>query len=238
MNYFIIPGNPPAVHFYEQWGKEIIAKEPTAKVRVSHYPRLAKNPNSESAMKEVLTAHREQLIAFYNETNSPISIIGHSLGGNIGLKILHEDMNEVIKKVILLHPFLRSPEKNGHLILKAAAFFYGKETLQSALIKNRKFLEYLSKDLPHVTNEEIEKSFHLAKHESITIATDRSPINIHQEKRDKVSVFYSLKDTWCTVGVIKELREQVKLFECSEPHDFITSQLHRQSLFAKILTTI
>ena len=238
MNYFIIPGNPPALHFYEEWAKEIITKEPTAKVRVSHYPRLAKNSNSESAMNEVLAAHREQLIAFYNETNSPISIIGHSLGGNIGLKILHEDMNEVIKKVILLHPFLRSPEKNGQIILKAAAFFYGKDFLQSAIIKNRKYLEYLSESLPHVTNEEIEKSFHLAKHESITIATDRSPIHIHQEKRDKVSVFYSLKDTWCPLGVINELREQVKLFECTEPHDFVTSKIHRQSLYNKIITAI
>ncbi|HXH73562.1 MAG TPA: hypothetical protein VNJ08_01255 [Bacteriovoracaceae bacterium] len=229
MNYFIIPGNPPAVHFYELWGKEIMVRVSGSKVRVSHYPLLEKNSNSEMAMNEVLAAHREQLRDFYNETKSPITIIGHSLGGYIGLKIFNEE------KVILLHPFLKRPEKGGQFILKAVASLYHREIFQAAIIKNRRFLEYLSKDLPHVTDNEIEKSFHLAKHESILMAADITPIHIHPEKRDKVSVFYNRKDTWCTAGVIAELRKQVKLFECTEPHGFITSENHRQSLFSKIL---
>lgn len=238
MNYFIIPGNPPAVHFYEQWGKEIIAKVPAAKVRVSHYPKLVKNLNSEKAMNDVVAAHLEQLMEFYNETNSPISILGHSLGGNISLRILNEDMNEVVKKAILIQPFLRSPGMLGQLILKAAAAIADREAIQAGLIKHRKFLEYLSRDLPHVTDEEIENCFHLVKHESKLIASDRSPIHIHHEKRDKVSVFYNRKDMWCSGGVIKDLREKVKLFECSEPHTFVTSGLHRRSLFDKILAVI
>jgi predicted alpha/beta hydrolase family esterase len=235
MNYFIIPGNPPAVHFYQLWGSEIIVRVPTAKVKVSSYPKLEKNSNSESAMNEVLTAHLEQLMDFYNETKSPITIIGHSLGGNMALKILHQDMNEVVKKAILIHPFLKRPSKVGQIILKTAASFYDRDALQAGLIKNRRFLEYLSNDLPHVTNEEMEKAFHLAKHELIQIASDTNPLHIHPEKRDKVSVFYKHNDPWCPAGVIAELCEQVKLFECTEPHNFVTSKLHRHGLLDKIL---
>jgi predicted alpha/beta hydrolase family esterase len=235
MNYFIIPGNPPAVHFYQLWGEEIIAKVPTAKVRVSHYPKLAKNSNSENAMNDVVLAHLEQLVDFYNQTKSPISIIGHSLGGNIGLRLLHKDQNEMVKEAILIHPFLKRPSKLGQLILKAASSFYERDALKARLIRNRRFLEYLSSDLPHVTDEEMEKAFHLAKHESIVIATDSNPLHIHPEKRDKVSVFYKRNDPWCTAEVIAELREQVKLFECPEPHNFVTSKLHRHSLLDKIL---
>jgi hypothetical protein len=235
MNYFIIPGNPPAVHFYELWGKEMIARAPAAKVRVSHYPKLIKNLDSEKAMDQVFTAHLEQLINFYDETKSPITIIGHSLGGNFGLRILNEDMNDIVKKAILIHPFLKQPNKLGQVILKAATLFHQSDVLQTGLIKNRKFLHFLSDDLPHVTNEEIEKAFHLAKHESITIGTDRSPIHIHHEKKDKVSVYHKRGDIWCPAGAVAELREHVKIFECSEPHNFVTAERHRHSLFTKIL---
>ncbi|MBA2404525.1 MAG: hypothetical protein H0V66_07130 [Bdellovibrionales bacterium] len=236
MNYFIIPGNPPASHFYELWKKELIALVPHAEVKVSHYPLLAKNANSVRAMEEVLEAHQKQLTDFYQETKSSITIIGHSLGGNIGLKLLNQDQNEMIEQVILLHPFLRRPQRSGQIILKAAALFYGRETIVSSIIKNRRWLEYLSKDLPHVTDEEIAKSFHLARHESQTISLDLGAIKIHPEKKDRVSVFYNRKDTWCPDDVIQELKAQVKILECLEPHSFVTSALHRQNLLAKILT--
>ena len=41
MNYFIIPGNPPALYFYQEWQKEIKAWQPQAHVFVSEYPLLS-----------------------------------------------------------------------------------------------------------------------------------------------------------------------------------------------------
>lgn len=238
MNYFLIPGNPPAAYFYELWNKEIVAIQAGAKAVVSHYPRLQTTSDSEEAMAKVLKAHREQLLSFHKKAAGPITIIGHSLGGHFALKLLHELHDEIdgpIQKVILLHPFLRKPETNGQIILKAVAKFYERERLQRLIIKNRRYLEYLSDELPFVTDEEIEKSFHLAHHESCIIATDSSPLIISQELRAKVSVFYRPKDIWCSPEVIANLKGQVPLFECTEPHSFVTKERHRRSLFAKIL---
>lgn len=233
MNYFLIPGNPPAVSFYKLWQDEIKAKHPFAQIRVAHYPKLQRTRNSHQAMNEILSSHLDQLNDFHREITAPITIIGHSLGGNFALKLL-DVADDKIHQSILIHPFLRMPKKKGQLILKTVAALHEFQPLQKMLVTNRKILEYFSDELPHVSDEEMGNSFHIAKHESVIISPDQSPVKIDHAHRDKVLVFYHNKDTWCTPIVINQLRGQVALHECSEPHGFITNQKERQTLFDKI----
>jgi hypothetical protein len=234
MNYFLIPGNPPAVQFYQQWGEEITQQSTHATFKVSHYPLLDQMSDSSKAMDLVLSEHRKQFKLFSEEVRSPVTIIGHSLGAHFALKLL-EEQGVSIDHIVLIHPFLKKPDLKGLLILKAAGTLHSFSRLQSGILKNRKHLEFFSKDLISVTNEEILKSFHLARHESQTIGKNLKTIEIHPHNLNKICVFFTKNDIWCGDRTVKELRNLVKVIECEEPHGFVTDVKHRKSLYHKIL---
>ena len=233
-NYFIIPGNPPAGHFYKLWGDEILSHSALVRVRISHYPKLARTKDSDVFMKNVLASHKEQLIEFHKICRGPITLIGHSLGGYFSLKLL-EETGELIEQAFLLHPFLRSPQQKGRLILKMVGALQEQDLFQRELIKKRKFLELFSKDLSFVTDAEIENTFQIAKHEWNIIGRDESPVFIPPDLRGKVVVFYHQNDTWCSPKVVEGLRQQVVILSCSEPHGFITNSQYRDTLLRKII---
>jgi hypothetical protein len=64
MNYLLIPGNPPAVHFYEEWKNEIELSQKDFLTRVSSYGQLTKNNSISSKLDEMITHHHEQLENF------------------------------------------------------------------------------------------------------------------------------------------------------------------------------
>ncbi len=233
MNYLLIPGNPPAVYFYQLWQREILQQQANSQVKVSPYPQLSPMADSARAMGIVTAAHAQQLEQFYFDTKQPITIIGHSLGGYFALKLL-EQQSDLIEKVILIHPFLRKPDLRGQIILKTAKSFYHSKNLQRLVLKSRKWIEYLSSDLPLVSNEELLNSFQLVQHENAVIASDDSSVYIDPKFRDKVQVFYTQQDSWCQPKVVTELQAQAAVICCAEPHGFITEEKHRRSLFKKI----
>jgi hypothetical protein len=234
MNYFIIPGNPPAVHFYKLWKKEIELFRPEAKVKICVYPRLEKENNSQVFFEKILLSHQEQLKQFYEEVQAPVTLIGHSLGGYFSLKLL-EGSSDFIQQTILLHPFLRFPKKRGKLILRTVSFLEKSKTIQDLIVRKRNFLERFSDELPFVSDDELYKTFAIAKHEFKVIAQDKRPLVIDDVYRDKIRVFYHGNDTWCPPHVFKSLQTQISAVECSEPHGFITEKGLRQSLMKKIL---
>ncbi len=234
MNYFIIPGNPPAIHFYELWKNEIETTFPKANVKICHYPLLAKSSDSQLYFQWVFSSHLQQLIEFHQTSRDPITIIGHSIGAYFALKLLEEFENE-IKDVILLYPFLRQPGLKGKLVLNMGKVIHSSNILQRFVIKNRKFLDFFSKDLSLVTNDELEKTFHIAKHEWNVVGLDDSPLLFKEEHRHKLRIYHHPRDTWCSSSFISTLREQVSLIECGEEHGFITNEKQRQSLLAKLV---
>jgi predicted alpha/beta hydrolase family esterase len=233
MNYFLIPGNPPAVHFYKQWQDEIHPTIPGSKTFVSAYPKLDKTNNSVQFMNLVHETHLHQLKKFHEVTKAPINLLAHSLGAYFALRLL-EDAPELINKAILIHPFLRAPGKRGQLILKTVALLQKVGPIPKFIIKNRNVLERFSQELTHITNDELEMTFHIAKHESKIIGDDLSDIKMQTHHREKIVVFFNKKDTWCTNQVVYGLKNQVKMVECHEPHDFIVNKEHRLSLLSKI----
>jgi thioesterase domain-containing protein len=234
MNYFLIPGNPPAVQFYQLWGEEIIQHSTHAKFMVSQYPLLDQMSDSSKAMDLVFLEHLRQFRIFSEEVRSPVTIIGHSLGAHFALKML-EEQGESIDHIVLIHPFLKKPDLKGLLILKAAGAIHTYSRLQSGILKNRKYLEFFSEDLLSVTDDEILKSFHLARHESQTIAKNLETIEINPQDQKKICVFFTKNDIWCGEKTVKELRNLVKVIECEEPHGFVIDGKHRKSLYQKIL---
>lgn len=233
MNYLLVPGNPPAAHFYELWASEIKDQQPEASVKVSRYPSVTFQPDSQQAMDEILSVHLRQLTEAYQEQQKPVTVVGHSLGGYFALRLL-EKAPEKIHQAILVHPFLRAPTLKGHAILKTVHALHGQTALQKIFIRSRKNIEKWVPDLAHLTKEEILSSFQLGRHEKATIGQDHSPLVFPPELRSKIKIFHTQKDTWCPFDLMKGVASQVTVQECTEPHDFITKAHHRQSLFSRI----
>jgi pimeloyl-ACP methyl ester carboxylesterase len=234
MRYLLLPGNPPAVHFYEVWKKEILRQQPGARVTISAYPLLDRHLNSVEAMKSILQVHSRCLQDFQRESGGPVTLIGHSLGGYFALKMLEEN-SSIVEKAILVHPFLRAPTRRGRMILNSAKTVGSISILKQGLLGSRKVLEKFLKNLSFVSDEELLKTFFIAFHENETIGKDRSPLIIAPEIRAKIRVLYTRGDTWCPPPVIADLNGQVFLKECPEPHDYVVHAQHRESLFSKIL---
>ena len=235
MNYLLLPGNPPAVHYYELWGREITARLPGARVSVSHYPDLRPTTDSPKAMREILDAHFEQLQRFYQESGTPVTLIGHSLGAHFVMGLL-ELAPSLIQKAVLIHPFLRMPSLRGRFIVETVGSLYTQDSFQKLILRSRKMLERFSAELSYVTDNEILRTFHIARHESVTIGRDRTPIVIRSDHQDKIQVFYTRGDSWCQPSSVADLERQVSVHECPEPHGFIMTEEHRRSLFNRILS--
>lgn len=233
MHYFILPGNPPAAYFYQLWAREIAADYPGSLVTVSQYPQLPDTNDSSQAMNLLLDAHLKQMEDFCKSAGAPCTVIGHSLGGHFALKLL-EQRPHLIKQAMLVHPFLRTPSFLGKMILKTAASVSRSPILVRSIIQTRHGLNYLSRDLKYVSDQEIQIAFHLARHEAVTIGKDTKPIQIQPEHRRKLTVFHTPKDTWCGLGPVSELKKLVTVVECPQPHGFVTLRQHRQSLFKKL----
>lgn len=236
MHWFLIPGNPPARYFYELWGDEIRSERPGATFAVSRYPDLLNKINPKMAMDTIFNHQMDELIKYYHQIgNRPVTLVGHSLGAYFALRIL-ENAGYLLEEAVLVHPFLRAPGLVGKSILQSVGSLYGKANIQRKILEYRKLLEMFFLDLRNVTDEEIFQSFHLAHHEGHTIAKDTSFVEIKPEIRDKVSIYYTRDDHWCSQQVIDELRNQVYTLECSQPHGFVVDKNHRSELFQMIIS--
>ena len=234
MNFFIIPGNPPAIHFYELWRKEIEQQLPGAIGFSSDYPMLQSTSDSALFMNQVSSHHQKNFENFCSRVSGPVTILGHSLGAYFSLKLLNE-CDSKIENVILIHPFLRTPTERGKIILKTVSTFDRFSLLKNLILKQKRGLQYLAKDLMHVTEDELMKTFPIATHEWNIVGKDNSPLKIPSHHQKKISLYHTEMDTWCSPQVIQELKEQVQVYSCLEPHDFITQESYRLSLLKKIL---
>lgn len=182
----------------------------------------------------MINYHHEQLEKFHREVLKPVTIIGHSLGGFVALNLLGKSP-ALVKEVILLHPFLRQPELKGRFILKTVAALSKIDFVPKTVVKNRNVLEWFSKELPFVTNEEMHLSFDIAYFESKSIMKDISPLKLSHLDKSKIKMFYCDKDIWCPMNVVKELKTQIHSTKCLEPHGFITEKKYRETLWETIM---
>ncbi len=234
MNFFIIPGNPPALHFYELWMREIEQHLPGAIGFSSDYPALQWTSDSSLFMHQVSLHHQKNFENFCARVSGPVTVLGHSLGAYFSLNLLNE-CDSKIEKVILIHPFLRSPTERGKIILKTVSTLDRFSLLKNLIMKQKRVLQHLAKDLRHVTEDELMKTFSIATHEWNIVGKNSTPLKIPTHQHKKVSLYHTYMDTWCSPQVIQELKEQILVYPCVEPHDFITQESYRLSLLKKIL---
>lgn len=227
MHVFVIPGNPPAQHFYQLWAKEIEAKYQSVRVMISPYP------NTLTSLTDTITTHGQTLRKFHLAHGQPIKLVGHSLGGWIALHLLNEHLN-LINKCLLIAPFLERPGLKGRMILKGMHWLDKSQKAQRLLLKQRPFLNRWIRDLEHVTDREIALSIALAAHEHRVIGRGKIPIERIQSVRDKLQLIYCDRDKWCPPKTVKELNRWIPCEKLEIQHDFITDKSQRHKVLESI----
>ncbi len=229
MKLFIIPGNPPATHFYEVWKKELLQLNPNLEIYISAYPQLNFQQSSSDFLKEVEIYHENKFLQFIENSDSASILIGHSLGAFFSYEILKRN-SEKIKRCLLLHPFLRSPRLKGRAILKTINLVRRFEATENIFNKIKPALEKINSDLKYVTQEEASISLKLAFHEQEIIGKNKSPITIPDELRDKTRLIYTPKDNWCNPSTLEELKKQLVSVDLKTSHDFVLYPNERQAI--------
>lgn len=238
MNLFIIPGNPPAVHFYNKWIEEIAETHPDYGAFVSAYDTNL-SPSSPRYLEAVAANHTKNLEKYYLEVKKPITVVGHSLGAWMALKTLTAH-SKIIERCYLLYPFLQKPTARGRLILGLTHKFTKWRKFESAIIKSKPILSRIFTALDKVSTEEMRSTLRLAHHEHSTIANRRSPEdlavkNLSPELAKKLRFIYCENDTWCPPELQKNLRKSLKNKKVYAKHDFIISSHERAQVFRTML---
>jgi pimeloyl-ACP methyl ester carboxylesterase len=233
MNYFIIPGNPPALHFYQIWKQEIQAAHPQTSIMISPYPRYPLKQSSEDYFKLILNFHAEQLQAFQKTVNQPVTVIGHSLGGWMALNLLssHEAS---IDSCILLYPFLRAPSLKGKIILKSLHQLHKNSSFEKWVLKVRPLCEKINRDLRYVTDEELRSTLNLAHHEYVMIGKVKSLPKLDSPLYQKIRLIYCDDDTWCADQTLRNMIPYVSHLKTNAKHGFIVSKHQREVVFRNI----
>ncbi|MBS0625166.1 MAG: alpha/beta fold hydrolase [Verrucomicrobia bacterium] len=237
MHLFIIPGNPPAVHFYRLWAEEICRKRKECTVHISPYPRLPANEDSSRYLNDMAEIHAKELLAFHRAAKEKVFVIGHSLGGWMALRLL-EKHPDAIEKCLLLYPFLKRPSFKGRAILQLGRALYKVPFFQEALLSCRSFLERFVSDLTYVTDNELLASFSLVYHEQKIIGRHKETLHIPEPMREKLHMIYCDQDAWCPPETVDEMKQWISSEKLPTMHGFITSAKERAIVLEALLQKV
>jgi len=209
MNFFILPGNPPARYFYELWAAEIRERHPDARIEVAKYPLTPDIQDSRGYFRDLTNLLTKQFLEFRDREGANISLVGHSLGGYLALKVL-EKIPDDVESCYLLHPFLRQPMPLGRAILKLAHTLKYLPSFEKWLVRAQPLIGSFLDEALKITSEEIHVFAQLAYHEHLTISQDLSPPDIDPHLIHKVHVYSTEGDIWCPPSTVASLGEAVK----------------------------
>lgn len=234
MQIFIIPGNPPALHFYKLWAEEIQREYSECSVHISPYQRLPRNNNSFEYLRDIAAIHGKELLAFHKTSKDKIVVIGHSLGAWMALHIL-EEYTSIIEDCLLLFPFLRKPSLKGRVILKSMQLLHKTPLVENMLLGSRSILEKFFRDLKFVTDEELGISLILASHEHKVIGNCNKSLQIPDQVQDKLHMLYCDQDIWCPSHIINKMKDLISCEKADTTHGFITSAQERATVLKALL---
>jgi|GEM_PF-1149984 len=231
-NFFILPGNPPALHFYELWGQELREHNTDLKIRVARYPlatgKAEKSEKSDSNLyfENLTDSLIEQINEFRVAHGGNISLVGHSLGGYLALKVLNR-IPDQIHACHLFHPFLRRPTPRGRVLLKVAHELHKLPSLDKWLLRIQPTLGIFMKEALSITHEEIKIFTELAFHEHLTISQDLSAPQLGEEAKSKIFAYSTKGDTWCPPQSIDSLGQGVHHVVGPAAHNFVVNRAGR-----------
>jgi pimeloyl-ACP methyl ester carboxylesterase len=227
MKLFILPGNPPARHFYEVWIQELRERHPSLRAEVAHYPLQVETRDSSAYLERLADTVTEQFLAFRRSDGQPTRLVGHSLGGNLALRVLERVPGEV-ERADLLHPFLRRPLASARAILRIAHELYRRTpSVGDWLVRAQPVLGLLNADALKMTPDEIRVFAQIAFHEHLTIAQDTSPFDIDEALRAKLRIYSNERDVWSPPLLFAKLDVANKPFRGPALHDFIVRRAER-----------
>lgn len=225
MHLFIIPGNPPALYFYQLWAEEIQREYPGCFVHISPYQLLAHSDSSLEYLQGTAALHEQELLAFQKEAKGKVTLIGHSVGAWMAFRLL-EAQSAIVENCLLLYPFLQKPTFKGRVMLKSMRFLYRTSLAEIFLLGGRKLWEKFIKDMKFVTDQELRIGFALSYHEDPVIGRKRT-LHIPKELREKLSMIYCEGDKWCPLRAIQAMKEFIPCEKIGASHGFITSKEER-----------
>lgn len=223
--FLIIPGNPPASFYYDLWCKELKGIYPEYHFVSYAYP-IQRSQNSKDYISEIVDFYAQLILDRHADT--PITIVGHSVGGHIAYELLKRDELS-IRRSILIFPFFGKPRFVGKALLHVVSFIDRKKMIKKQLIKNKLLLSKIWKELENIKDDELISSTRLAHHEKYFFKDFIFP-KINSDQKDKVHLIYNLKDTWCTPKAINKLKNVMDSTHIDSVHDFIVFPKERMAL--------
>jgi pimeloyl-ACP methyl ester carboxylesterase len=230
VNYFFLPGNPPATHFYEVWGSEVRERSPQSRTAVAKYPLVEGYGDSQKYFEHLAQNVATQFLEFRERGPGPAALVGHSLGGYLALKIL-QAMPEEIDACYLFHPFLRQPEARGRVLLKLAHDLRRLSSLEKWLMRAKPLVSLFLPEARHLSSEEIHVFTQLAYHEHLSIAQDLTAPLIPHDLQKKLHVYSTNGDTWCPPESISLLGTELRHVNGPASHNFVVKQAERDLVF-------
>jgi pimeloyl-ACP methyl ester carboxylesterase len=230
MNYFILPGNPPAKHFYNVWANEIRERSPQSQTAVASYPLLSGCSDSQEYFRQLARSVAAQFLEFRQSAPGASALVGHSLGGYLALKI-YQEMPELVDACYLFHPFLRQPEARGRFLLKLAHDLRRFSSLETWLVRARPLVGLFLPEAHRLSDEEIHVFTQLAYHEHLSIAQDRTAPLLSEELQKKLHIYSTNGDTWCPPASISMLGTGLRHVNGAASHNFVVRKSERDLVF-------
>lgn len=232
----IISGNPCASYFYKEWQKEILEIDNNLEVIIGTFPEYCSELPADEYLDKVTNYFEELLNSF--QQKGRVIIIGHSIGGFFGLKLLQR-IEERIKQLILIFPFLGSPEKEGIRILRFAKLISKLKPISRLIVRNKNLLIPFSSDVRFITSDELSSSITLARKEYDYFKNyELSPQSLRETKVSKIKFLYNKKDIWCSDKIKSLLKSHVNSSFVSLDHDFIIHSNQRSNMTDMIINII
>jgi len=231
MHFFIIPGNPPARHFYEIWRDELKAafKLESFQTTVDYFPAFDMGLDSYDYWDKMVEFYEDRFLDLMRKSDKKVVLVGHSVGGMIALEILKKHP-EHIDKCVLIFPFLGKPGGRGQLVLEVVNFFMKSKRFIPFFLSKKKYIDRYHPILKKISDEEVDACFKFAYHERRSVAKIKRQPAVPKEIADKILALSCPNDTWSHPTQIAHISHTLNIDELDVTHDFVTFPKQREQM--------
>lgn len=228
--FLIIPGNPNAQYFYENWANSLVRNIKNSNYRI--FPPLSfpvtapelcekEHKNLNSTIKYYKNSVAEEIRNTKNRSsNEKIILIGHSIGGFFASHI-YQDYSPEIDQAILIYPYFGEHNLMGTGLLNFCNTVSYKESIGNFVANSLLAFNKIIPDYKYIKTEELVQGARLAKLELFHF---KEKINKKIPEscltNEKVHFLYNNKDNWCTQKTINRFPKN-RSSQCQTRHDFV-----------------
>ena len=228
-HYLILPGNPPAAYFYENWIKDLESFCRNSSFEYVPFELMNSNLSDTETIDKLAFKLQEYI---EQHTEKKVSLIAHSFGGHLALQAL-KALPQRIEQVILVFPFLGPPSLRGKSLLSLIHTIRKKEALFKFTRSHFPKLSYFFPEVKKLTPKEITTGLNLAYFEK-AFFNEKLLANHLKGTFAKTVFIYNPKDAWCPPKIINALRKRSDSIYSNLAHDFVIDEEQRK-LMAKLL---